>query len=97
MVFLRTDTFPRRLRDRLVVGDTNTGDLYLFQPRGKKRRALKLTGGVRDRVADSEPERQINRWGSDFGIVTDMRIGPDDNLYVLDLTTGTLWRVSPSS
>ena len=95
MVFLRTDTFPRRLRDRLVVGDTNTGDLYLFQPRGKKRRTLKLTGGVRDRVADTEPERQISRWGSDFGIVTDMRIGPDRNLYVLDLAAGTLWRIRP--
>ncbi len=95
MVFLRTDTFPRRLRDRLVVGDTNTGDLYLFKPRGRKRRTLKLTGGARDRVADTELERQINRWGSDFGSVTDMRIGPDQNLYVLDLTTGTLWRVRP--
>ncbi len=96
MVFLRTDTFPRALRDRLVVGDTNTGDLYLFRPRGRKRSALKLAGAVRDRVADTELERQINRWGSDFGIVTDMRIGPDENLYVLDLTTGTLWRIRPA-
>ncbi len=86
-----------------MVGDTNTGDLYLFQPRGKKRRTLKLTGGVRDRVAvvghdtavGCEPERQISRWGSDFGIVTDMRIGPDRNLYVLDLAAGTLWRIRP--
>lgn len=97
LVFLRTDTFPRSLRDLLVVGDTNTGDLYLFQPRGRKRRALRLAGGVRDRVADTELERQINRWGSDFGIVTDMRMGPDENLYVLDLTTGTLWRIRPKS
>ena len=96
MVFLRTDTFPRRLRDRLVVGDTNTGDLYLFRPRGKKRRALKLTGQVRDRVADSELERQINRWGSDFGIVTDMRIGPDSSLYVLGLMTGTVRCIRPT-
>lgn len=91
-VFVHTRELIPRLRDRIVVGDANTGSLYLFHPRGKRRERLRLPRPLRDTVAD-EGERRRVVWGEGFGIVTDLRIGPDGALYVSDLLSGTIWRI----
>ena len=35
--------------------------------------------------------------GTGFGTVTDIALGPDGSLYVVSLSTGSLFRLSPSS
>lgn len=95
VVFLRSDTFPPPLQDALLVGDANTGALYLFRPRGSRRTRLRLRRGLADGVADSRGERIRHMWGRSFGVTSDMRMGPDGNLYVLSFSHGVLRRVRP--
>lgn len=95
VVFLNSKSFPEHLRNAVVVGDANNRALHLFHPRGKRRTRLRLTGPLADTVADSREERSMNKWGRNFGITSDMRMGPDGNLYVLGHTHGVLRRVRP--
>lgn len=93
VTFLGTQALIPRLHDRIVVGDTNTGSLYLFHPRGRRRERLRLPRPLRDTVADDEAERRRTVWGEGFGIVTELRVGPDGALYVADFIGGTIWRI----
>lgn len=92
-IFLDTEALIPRLRDRILVGDTNTGSLYLFHPRGRRRDRLRLPRPLRDTVADDEAERRRVVWGEGFGIVSALRVGPGGALHVADLIRGTIWRI----
>jgi glucose/arabinose dehydrogenase len=78
-----------------LVGDNNNGFLYRF-PLDATRSGFDLITlpGLGDRVADSSAELDLVVWGSGFGAVTDLEIGPDGRLYVVSLTNGAIYRVS---
>jgi hypothetical protein len=86
--------------DKLLVGDSNNGRLYLFQLNGA-RDGLVLTGGLADLVLDSvdaaDAAGQIlfgEGFGGGFGGVTDIEKGPDGHVYVVSLGHGTIYRIS---
>jgi hypothetical protein len=56
---------------------------------------FELAGGPADLVADSAAERNELLFGEDFGIVTDLQVGPDGALYVVSLTNSAIYRISP--
>ena len=35
-------------------------------------------------------------FGTNFGLVTDLKFGPDGALYVVSLLDGTIYRISPN-
>jgi hypothetical protein len=78
----------------VLVGDSNLGQLYAF-PLDATRTALDLTGysGVADLVPDSAAERNQFLFGSGFGSVTDLEVGPDRRLYVVSIGRGTVCRI----
>ncbi len=94
LAFLHSAQFPSDIRDDLVLGDNNLGFLYLFHVNAN-RDGFVLSGGVADLVADSAAERDLNKWGSGFGVVTGVQIGPDGNLYVCSLGNGAIYRIRP--
>ncbi len=94
IVFLHSAKFAPGLRDQCIVGDNNFGQLYLFEM-NSNRDGFVLTGGLADKVADSTTERNLVRWGTSWGVVTDLRIGPDGNLWVVSLSLGRVYRVRP--
>jgi len=58
-----------------------------------------LDGPLADKVANTPDEMQQGGiiFGSGFGVITDLQVGPDDgNLYVLTLH-GSIFRISSSS
>jgi len=57
---------------------------------------LDLNGSLSDKVANSMNELEQIRFGEDFGVITDLDIGPDGFLYVLSYDRGTVYRVIPS-
>lgn len=77
----------------VLVGDNNNGRIYRF-PLNPIRDALELSGSLSDLVADNAGELGPVIWGEAFGVVTDLLIGPDQNLYVVSLSDGTIYRVS---
>jgi glucose/arabinose dehydrogenase len=36
-------------------------------------------------------------FGKNFGLVTDIKFGPDGNLYVVSLMDGVIYRISPEN
>lgn len=92
--FLRSARFDSNLRDQAVVGESNNGQLYLFRLKST-RDDFDLTGALADRVADSATERNSLTWGTNWGIVTDLKIGPDGYLYVVSLFANRVYRIRP--
>jgi hypothetical protein len=73
----------------MFVGDFNHGYLYHFDL-NKKRTQLSLKGGpLEDKIANNIEETQRLIFGKDFGGITDIQVGPDDDyLYILSLYQG---------
>ncbi len=92
--FLRSARFPSDIRDEAIVGETNNGRLYRF-PMNSARNDFILTGALADRVADSTTERNLLTWGTDWGVVTDLKIGPDGYLYVVSFFSNRIYRIRP--
>ena len=78
--------------DRMFVGDSNTGRILSFAL-NTSRTGLDLSGNLSDNVANSIDETNPVLFGSGFGVVTDLVVGPDGHLYVLRWDTGTIYRI----
>jgi hypothetical protein len=78
------------------VGDNNFGNLYLFEM-NPARDGFILSGAVADKVADSSTERNLNVIGTGWGVTTDMEIGPDGYIYVVNLAGGNIRRIRPTA
>jgi aldose sugar dehydrogenase len=72
---------------------------YLFRFNlSRDRRDLNLTGALRDRVADNTTKHDITESesllaGRNFGIGTDIKTGPNGNLFVVSLNHGAIYEV----
>jgi aldose sugar dehydrogenase len=95
--FLNSDKLGKQYEDSMFVGDVNTGNLFNFKL-DEERTGLDLAGPLSDKVANTPDELQDNNiFGSGFGVITDIQVGPDDGyLYVLTYE-GTIYRIAPSS
>ncbi len=85
----------------LVVGLSVTnvldGALFRFQLTGKRNKLTGMGGGE-DRVADNltfydltESEELL--FGADFGVVTDIKMGPNGNLFIVSLSKGRVFEI----
>jgi glucose/arabinose dehydrogenase len=79
--------------DAAIVADNNFGQLYAF-PLNPARSGFALTGALADLVADDQTQANVLRLGSGFGAVTDLEVGPDGDLYAVDIAIGTVYRIS---
>jgi glucose/arabinose dehydrogenase len=95
--FLNSDKLGKQYENSMFVGDVNTGNIFNFKL-DEERTGLDLAGPLADKVANTPDELQDNIFGSGFGVITDIQVGPDDdsNLYVLTYS-GTIYRIVPSS
>lgn len=82
-------------RNQMLVGDNNFGNLYRFEM-NPARDGFVLAGAVADKVADSVAERNLNVIGTGWGITTDLEIGPDGYIYVVNLGGGVIRRIRPT-
>ncbi|OYT74572.1 MAG: hypothetical protein CFK49_07710 [Armatimonadetes bacterium JP3_11] len=94
IAFVRSARFEPSLRDTAIVGESNNGGLYQFTLNAE-RNDFVLAGALADRVADSVAERNLSRIGTNWGVVTDMRIGPDGYLYVVSIFSNRVYRIRP--
>ena len=81
--------------DSVLVADFNLGQVYRL-PLNAARDALDLAAfppDLHDRVADTAAERDVFRMAR-FNRVTDLEIGPDGALYVVDFGDGAIYRVA---
>ena len=95
VLFLHTDNLGSKYKDNLFVGSVKNGTIFNF-PLDKTRTHLVLSGPLSDKTADTNSETGSIIFGRNFGIITDLRLGPDGNLYVLTnyKHDGTIFRIS---
>lgn len=93
IAFPYATTWGPSYNDKVLVGDNNLGFIYSF-PLNGTRDGFVLTGGLADLVADSAAERDQVRVGQGFGVITDVKKGPDDHMYVVSLTQGAIYRIA---
>ena len=71
----------------LFVGDFHNGNLYHFDS-DKRRTELSLRGQLNDKIANNNTELGNVIFGQGCSGITDIKVGPDDYLYVLSLYQG---------
>jgi len=92
--FLHGSSWGDAYDDGVLVGDNNTGNLYLLRLNAA-RDGFVLAGSLADLVADGTAERNLVRFGQDFSVTTDIQVGPDGAVYVTSLGDGTIYRIAP--
>jgi len=96
LLFVRSARYAPNLRDQLLVADVDFSQVYLL-PVSADRLDLVLTGDVADRVADTPSERDSFLWSWGWGVITEMKIGPDGFIYVCSLYSPRgIHRIRPS-
>jgi aldose sugar dehydrogenase len=90
--FLKSSNLGAQYENTIFTGDVNTGNLYNFKL-NVDRTGLLLEGPLADHIANTPEEEQNIIFGTGFGVITDIKTGPDGNLYVLGYD-GTIYRIS---
>lgn len=85
IVFLFGSALGPEYDDSVIVGDNNTGSLYRLTL-NEERDGFVLGGNLADLVAQNQAEANQLRFGTGFGVTTDLRIGPDGALYALSIS-----------
>lgn len=95
IVFPSGGALPAAYDNVALVADSNNGNLYRL-PLNGARTAFDLSPfpDLADLVADSVTERNLLRIGQGFGGLTDLKMGPDGNLYMVSIGLGDIYRVS---
>jgi aldose sugar dehydrogenase len=94
LVFLTTEKIGHEYKNDMFVSDIKYGNIYHFKL-NNERTGFILNGSIADKVADYDQEMNQFIFGTGFGGITDMEIGPDGYLYVLSFGKGMLYRISP--
>ncbi|HEX7033951.1 MAG TPA: PQQ-dependent sugar dehydrogenase [Nitrososphaera sp.] len=95
LAFLNSTELGEEYEGDMFVGDINNGAIYRFDL-NENRSALVLEGALADRVADTPQESQEAVFGTGFGGITDIKVGPDGNLYVLSYSKGAIYQLTSS-
>jgi glucose/arabinose dehydrogenase len=79
--------------------DTLGGPLFRFNLTGNRQKIAVDDPRLNDRVADNltfhgMTESETLVFGTDFGIVTDIKTGPNGNLFVVSLDNGAVYEIS---
>lgn len=75
LVFLTTDKIGQEYKNDMFVSDIKYGNIYHFEL-NNERTGFILNGSIADKVSDSYGETNQLIFGSGFGRITDMEVGP---------------------
>ena len=96
LVFLNSDKLGAQYKNDMFVGDVNNGNLYHFKLSADRTKLLAPDGTKIPKKAITSDQLPVYRFGSGFGGITDLKVGPDGFLYVL-ANNGAIFRIVPSS
>jgi glucose/arabinose dehydrogenase len=100
--FLNSGALGPQFRGDLFMGfsttDTLGGPLFHFNLTGNRRKIGVDDPRLNDRVADNTTFHEMTESeslliGQNFGIITDIKTGPNGNLFVVSLDQGTVYEI----
>jgi aldose sugar dehydrogenase len=99
LLFLASDKLGEEYENDIFVGSVKNGVVYHFDL-DNNRKSLSLTGDLSDSVLDRKDNARQIIFGENFGIVTDLQVGPDGYLYIVSGNRGTdagaIYRIVPN-
>jgi len=99
LVFLNSDKLGRQYTNDIFVGSAKRGTIFHFDLT-PDRESLNLTGNLADLVYSKKDDSSKIIFGENFGVVTDLKVGPDGYLYVVSGSGGTdegaIYRIVPN-
>ena len=96
IVFLDSDKLGPQYENDLFVGDVHNGRIYHFEL-NEARNDLALPSALADRYIRYPPDFGAEEviFGTGFGGITDLTVGPDGYLYVVSIGQGKVFRILP--
>ena len=100
--FLSSDALGRGYRGDMFLGAARNllegGQLFRLPLTADRRGLAPTDPRLRDRVADNSYKYDVKEsesllFGRNFGVATDIRTGPNGNLFVLSISNGALYEV----
>jgi aldose sugar dehydrogenase len=98
VLFFNSDKLGNQYQNDLFVGSAK--DTIFDFDLNKDRKALLLNGTLSDKISDSDTDLEDITFAKGFGIITDLKTGPDGYLYVVTGVKedhGTIYRIVPAS
>jgi glucose/arabinose dehydrogenase len=93
-VFLNSVELGEQYENDFFVGDFNRGVLYRFKLNETRDGFAFENPDLADLVADSDGELDELVFGTGFGGITDLKVGPDGLLYIVSITRGKIYVIS---
>lgn len=99
LVFFDSMRLGEKYQNDLFVADFNNGRIYHFKLNESRGGFVFQNPALADLVADTEAELEELIFGTGFGGITDLKVGPDGLLYVVSIIQGKIFVISrlPSS
>ena len=89
------------IRDRysnsVLVGDFNTGSLYKFNLNEERTGFVFENTELQDLILHDGDKNDEIVFGQGFAGITDIKKGPDDNLYIVSIGSGNIFKIEPKS
>ncbi len=83
--------------DSIFVGDCNTGNLYRFKLDSNRTGLVFESPELADKVHNIDESMDEVIFGTGFGCVTDIEVGPDGLLYIVSLSEEKIFRILPKA
>ena len=86
----------KQYQDFLFVADTNNGTIYKFKLDESRNFFIFESPHLQDNVLDRMDNYDMDEivFAQNFGIISDMKFGPDGALYVISLMEGKIYKIS---
>uniref|UniRef100_UPI000694FC44 PQQ-dependent sugar dehydrogenase n=1 Tax=Candidatus Nitrosotenuis chungbukensis TaxID=1353246 RepID=UPI000694FC44 len=94
--FVKSDKL-KDYEDSVFVGDCNTGNLYRFKLNSDRTGFVFESPELSDKVHNVDESMDEILFGTGFGCVTDIEVGPDGLVYIVSLSEGKIFRILPKA
>lgn len=99
LAFLDSDKLGQQYTNDIFVGSAKKGTLFHFDLK-PDRESLDLIGDLADLVYSKKDDSSKIVFGENFGVVTDLKVGPDGYLYVVsgsgETGMGAIYKIVPN-
>ena len=85
-----------KFKNNVFVGDCIYGNLYKFELNPDRTGFVFHNDALSDNVVNTDESMDEVIFGTGFGCLTDIEVGPDGLLYILSLSEGTIYKIMPA-
>ena len=86
-----------KFKNSVFAGDCIYGNLYKFELNSDRTGFVFHDAALSDNVVNTGESMDEVIFGTGFGCLTDIEVGPDGLLYILSLSEGTIYKIMPKT